>query len=59
MKIVVSQYKKITPFITLYRVHNQLGRLILNEVGKKYLDTTDLYALQKLGFKITEKIITQ
>ncbi len=58
MKVVVSPYKRISAFITLFRVHNRIGRLILEEVGKKYLDNTDLYALKKIGFKVIVKTHT-
>jgi len=53
MKIVVNEYKRISPFISLFDACNATGKKILKIIGKQYFDNTDLYALQKLGFKIT------
>ena len=54
MKIVVREHKRISPFMSLFNACNAKGKKILKIIGKEYFDNTDLYALQKLGFKITK-----
>lgn len=55
MKIVIREYKIISPYIRLFSVHNRTGKMVLEIIGKKHLDNTDLYALEKLGFEIIQK----
>ena len=58
MKIVVSEYKKISPFIGLFCAENKTAKMILKLIGKEHFDNKDLFALQKAGYTIT-KVNTQ
>lgn len=49
MKIVVSEYKKLSPFESLYKPISNDAKTILREMGENYFSTPDLYVLQKLG----------
>lgn len=55
MKVAVREYKKLSPFMSLFKADNALGKTILKILGKKYFDNTDLYILEKQGFKIINK----
>lgn len=55
MKIVVIEYKKLSPFWGLYYAHNQTAKKVLKIMGKQYFNNADLFYLQKLGFEIINK----
>lgn len=55
MRIVVSEHKRLSPYISLFVAKNETGKVVLKLIGQKYFDNTDLYALEKLGFKIIRK----
>lgn len=52
MKIVVMEYKKLSPFESLYEPISIDAKTILREMGKEHFSTKDLYQLHKLGCKI-------
>lgn len=55
MKVVVFEFKKISPFISLFSAQNKFAKILLEAMGKQYFDNTDLYILFKLGCKIEYK----
>lgn len=55
MKIIVKEHKKLSPFMSLFCTCNQVGKKVLKIMEKKHFDTTDLYALRKIGFQIIFK----
>ncbi len=57
MKIVVSEYKKLSPFNCLFSPENKEAKDILKAIGKDYFDKEDLFILQKAGYTITKKNI--
>lgn len=55
MKIIVSIHQRVTPFVTLFKVHNKSGKRLLMTLGRQYLDNTHLYILEKMGYEIIHK----
>lgn len=59
MSIVVKEFKRLSPYESLFVPINRTAKRMAKLLGKELLSNADLYILQKTGYKIRQVKHTQ